>query len=292
MGNQKGRAEEKTSSELNENRFRLGSPLKFSGLALVLLLISLPLYCSASIAPPQYSFYQFANQTPVIITAPGQSPITHIMVRHGLSFVSTPILPTDANATYNFTIPYGTAIINGTALAAGSNMSYVVNESYIENTTYDKNGTASNIIMANATIIYNVSVSQVSSSPCITTNLESVVYCTNATTPDVIHVPIYNGKFALTGNNWYPLNITFSASLISGNTAPFNFTVHDITNNTNLVPLTTITANSVNVQKNFKIPINQQIEITFNSGGNSNYSKVQDDPITFPTNIENTSQST
>lgn len=140
---------------------------------------------------------------------------------------------------------------------------------------------SSNSILA----LYNITVSKASPSPCIYTNLEPVPYCTNSTAPLQIHVPVINGTYALTGQDWYPLNITFNASLQYGNEAPFNFTVKDVSNGTVLIPLTTITSNSVYVSEKFKIPVTQSIEISFSSGGNANYSKVIDDPLTIPTDI-------
>ena len=37
--------------------------------------------------------------------------------------------------------------------------------------------------------------------------------------------------------------------------------------------------------KHYKIPVTQQVEISFDAAGDDNYSKIVNDPITFPTNI-------
>ncbi len=136
-----------------------------------------------------------------------------------------------------------------------------------------------------ALTLYNVTVRKAPSSPCIYTNLEPDPYCSNSTTPLQIHVPVIGGQYALTGKDWYPLNITFSASLLAGNLATFNFTVKDVSNGTVLTPLTTITANSVDVHESFRIPITQMVEISFSSSGDANYSSIVDDPVTVPANI-------
>ena len=120
---------------------------------------------------------------------------------------------------------------------------------------------------------------------CIYINLASSPFCANATTPDRISVPVINGHYGLTQNTTYPLIITFKASLYGKQTAPFNYSVKDISNNTFLTPLTTTTANSLNVTQTFRIPVTDSVEITAGNGGNANYSKQYIDPVTVPSNI-------
>ncbi len=120
---------------------------------------------------------------------------------------------------------------------------------------------------------------------CIYVNLASAPFCSNATTPSYIHVPIIKGHYGLTNQTWYPLNISFRASLIGNQTAPFNFSVTDLTNGTALTPLTTITSNGIDVTENFKIGITNQVEITMGSAGDSNYTMQYTDPVTIPSNI-------
>ena len=101
----------------------------------------------------------------------------------------------------------------------------------------------------------------------------------------MISVPVINGRYALTGNDWYPLNITFKANLHGNNIAIFNFSIIDITNNTILTQSSNVNTSSINVKENFRIPIQDSIEISFNTGGNSNYSAIEDDPVTTPSGI-------
>ena len=120
---------------------------------------------------------------------------------------------------------------------------------------------------------------------CIYINLASSPFCANATTPDRISVPIINGHYGLTQSTTYPLIIRFKARLYGSQTAPFNYSVKDITTNTMLTPLTTTTTNSLNVTQTFNIPVKDSVEITAGNGGNANYSKQYIDPLTVPTNI-------
>jgi YVTN family beta-propeller protein len=120
---------------------------------------------------------------------------------------------------------------------------------------------------------------------CIYINLASSPFCANATTPDRINVPVINGHYGFTQNTTYPLIITFKASLYGKQIAPFNYSVKDISNNTFLTPLTTTTANSLNVKQTFNIPVTDSVEITAGNGGNANYSKQYIDPVTVPSNI-------
>ena len=120
---------------------------------------------------------------------------------------------------------------------------------------------------------------------CININLASTPFCANATTPDIIHVPIINGHYGINGGTTYPLIIKFKAKLFGSQTSPFNYSVKDITTNSMLTPLTTITTNSLNATQTFNIPVQDSVEITAGNGGNANYSKQYIDPLTLPTNI-------
>ena len=142
------------------------------------------------------------------------------------------------------------------------------------------------VLLQNGTIDFvYANIKKASPSACIYVNLAASPICTNATTPAVIHVPVYEGHYGLTNQTWYPLNVTFKASLIGNQTAPFNFSIFDLTNGTKLIPLTTVTSNSLNVSENFRISISDSVEITAGSAGNSNYTAQYTDPVSAPAGI-------
>ena len=168
---------------------------------------------------------------------------------------------------------YGSVIVNNTYLSAGQ---------VYKNATYSFTK-LNNLTLSNITFSNN-KITKANNEACISTNLNQYQYCSNATTPDIISVPIINGHFGLTNLTYYPLNITFSSHILN-NQLKYNYSVIDKTNNTILQPLTQITNGSIIIQKNYKINLNQSVEISFNVSGNNNYSKIIDDPITSPTNI-------
>ena len=142
------------------------------------------------------------------------------------------------------------------------------------------------LLQAGKVSIINASVNKAPPSACIYINLAASPICSNATTPAYIHVPVYHGHYGLTNQTWYPLNVSFKAHLIGNQTAPFNFSIVDLTNGTKLTPLTVISSNGLNVSENFKVNISDSVEITVGSGGNSNYSAQYTDPITTPAAIQ------
>ncbi|MGI0100375.1 MAG: hypothetical protein ACREBH_01465, partial [Candidatus Micrarchaeaceae archaeon] len=182
---------------------------------------------------------------------------------------------------------YGSIMQNGSFAPAGKALEYVginnttttANKNMISQLLVQKPSTTSDITF------YHYNILKAEPNACISTNLESYQFCSNATAPLVIHVPVINGRYGLTGNDWYPLNITFTAGLLSNNKAQFNFSVVDLTNGTAILPLSTIVSNSIDIQENFRIPATHEIEITFSTSGNDNYTKMVDDPLTVPTNI-------
>ena len=120
---------------------------------------------------------------------------------------------------------------------------------------------------------------------CVDTNLGNVCTTTNQTKPVPLGVPVINGHFGLTQNNWYPLNVSFKSSLLANNTASWNVTIKDITNGTVLFNQI-INSKDVNITKNYKIPVTQQVEMTIKTSGNQNYTSLIEDPITAPTGIQ------
>lgn len=141
-------------------------------------------------------------------------------------------------------------------------------------------------IINNSQYIYDVKIQKTSSSPCIHLSLVSTSFCTNATVPVKIFVPLINGRYGLTNQKFYPLNLTFTANLLKGNKANFNFRVRDLTNGTDLTPEVNFSSvGSVNVRYQLKVKVTDQVEINFNSNGDANYSAVTDDPLIIPTNI-------
>ena len=185
------------------------------------------------------------------------------MVDHFSNFMS--------NFSVNFitlNYAYGTFIRKGRVVPANT----IMNFSSMDNHT-------------GLVYVYKVNIKRANPDACIYVNLESVPFCSNATTPSRISVPVINGRYALTGNNWYPLNITFKANLLGTNIAPFSFSIIDATNNTVLTSANTMITNSINVNESFRVPIQDSIEISFNTAGNANYSAIKDDPITTPTGI-------
>ena len=163
------------------------------------------------------------------------------------------------------TAPYGTVQQTGINITAGNTLKYAT---YV-------NGTINFI---------STSVKQTSSNPCVNTNYGGP-YCTNSTTPQPIPFIITP---AMKAQGTYPLTVRLTASLAPGNQASFNYSIQDITTNTQLTAYTTLTSSQVNVVRNYNVPITDQVEIVFNAkpinGGAINYSKVIDDPVTYPTN--------
>ncbi len=141
-------------------------------------------------------------------------------------------------------------------------------------------------LLQNGTLDFiTVDVRKAPSSACIYINLAAAPFCSNATTPEQIHVPVHAGHYGLTNQTWYPLNVSFRASLIGNQTTSFNFSVIDITNGTRLTPLTTITSNGLNVNENFRISVTDSVEITVGRSGNANYTTQYTDPVTVPSSI-------
>ncbi len=158
------------------------------------------------------------------------------------------------------TIPY-----NGT-LAAGNVLKYAAD--------------------ANGSITFYNNTTTKAQAACIYINLVSVPFCANATTPQRISVPVFNGHYGISGGITYPLTVAFKAKLFGSQTAPFNYSVIDLTSNTALIPLTnTANTNNLNVVQSFSVPIADSVEITAGSRGSLNYSSQYIDPVTVPTNI-------
>jgi len=166
-------------------------------------------------------------------------------------------------------IPYGHIKLSGNYLSANKAVSFSVFNSS-QRTLY--------IIKAN--------IIKASPQLCVDTNLGNVCTTTNQTTPVPLGVPVINGHFGLTQNNWYPLNVSFKSSLLANNTASWNVTIKDITSNTILFS-NTINSKNINITKNYKIPVTHQVEMKMiiKTSGNSNYTSLIEDPITVPSDI-------
>jgi hypothetical protein len=164
---------------------------------------------------------------------------------------------------YNSISPYGTVATSAVYQKANTNAYYAYT-----------NTSQGNLYIYNVSILKNPSPGAITvTSPTQTT------YNVNATTPAHITVATCGGVLCVSNKAYYYLNFSFTSQLLSGNKAIYNYTVHDITNGTNLVPLTTTSnTTSLNVQESFKIPATQSVEITEGSGGDFNYSKQYIDP--------------
>ena len=79
--------------------------------------------------------------------------------------------------------------------------------------------------------------------------------------------------------------MSFKSSLLANNTASWNVTIKDITNNTILFSKT-INSSNINITKNYKILVAQQVEMIIKTSGNSNYTSIIEDPVTAPTGIQ------
>ena len=165
-------------------------------------------------------------------------------------------------------IPYGKIMLAGRHLGA----MHLVNTSI-----YNKTDNS----------LYLVKIKIVKASPqlCVDTNLGDVCTTTNQTTPVPLGVPVIGGHFGLTNNNWYPLNVSFKSSLLANNTASWNVTIKDITNNTILFSKT-INSSNINITKNYKIPVTHQVEMIIKTSGNQNYTSLVEDPVTIPSGIQ------
>jgi len=166
------------------------------------------------------------------------------------------------------TIPYGHIKLSGNYLSANKAVNFSVFNSS-QRTLY--------IVKANVT--------KASPQLCVDTNLGDVCTTTNQTIPVPLGVPVIGGHFGLTSNNWYPLNVSFKSSLLANNTASWNVTIKDITNGTVLFS-NTINSKNINITKNYKIPVTQQVEMIIKTSGNSNYTSLIEDPITVPSGIQ------
>ena len=130
----------------------------------------------------------------------------------------------------------------------------------------------------------NYNVTKASKSFCITTNLASQEFCTNETTPVQISVPIVDGLAIQTHGPYYYLNLTYTGSLLSGNNA--NVTISIINKTSNAVMYSnTFATNSLSQSFSYKIPVTTQVEFSILSSGDSNYTALNIDPVTTPTDI-------
>jgi len=166
------------------------------------------------------------------------------------------------------TIPYGHIKLSGKYLPANKVVNFSVFNSKLRT-------------------LYIVKANIIKASPqlCVDTNLGNVCTTTNQTTPVLLGVPVINGHFGLTQNNWYPLNISFKSSLLANNTASWNVTIKDITNGTVLFNQI-INSNDINITKNYKIPVTHQVEMIIETSGNQNYTSLIEDPVAAPTGIQ------
>jgi len=165
-------------------------------------------------------------------------------------------------------IPYGHIKLSGNYLSANKAVSFPV-----------FNSSQRTLYIIKATVI------KASPQLCVDTNLGDVCTTTNQTTPVPLGVPVINGHFGLTQNNWYPLNVSFKSSLLANNTASWNVTIKDLSNGTVLFNQI-INSKNINITKNYKIPVTQQVEMVIKTSGNSNYTSLIEDPVTAPTNIQ------
>ena len=160
---------------------------------------------------------------------------------------------------------YGSTV-DKTIIPAGTSKSYA-----------QYNSTTGSVVFANTLVTKNPTPA------CIYISLSSVPFCSNATTPQRIPIVTFNGHVGSpSGPTYYWLNVSFVSNLVDNNSAPFNYTIKDLTNGTYLIPTTTATTSSLHVTASYKIPASQQIEISAGSAGNANYSSQYIDPVTYP----------
>jgi len=177
-----------------------------------------------------------------------------------------------------------------TSLIAYRNISKTIPYGYIKlSRNYLSANKAVNFSVFNSSqrTLYIVEANVIKASPqlCVDTNLGDVCTTTNQTTPVPLGVPVINGHFGLTQNDWYPLNVSFKSFLLANNIASWNVTIKDITNGTILFNQI-ISSKNINVTKNYKIPVTQQVEMTIKTSGDQNYTSLVEDPVTVPTGIQ------
>lgn len=217
------------------------------------------------------SVIQFSNSTPAFNGMASLSPLQQSELTTLITGIQT-LFPSVANyiqlSTQNITYQYGSFIYNGNLVTPNHGFNFSSADQYTGQYR-----------------LYRIKTVKAQSAACIYISLAPAPFCANATTPQKISVPVINGHYGVTGGTTYPLSISFKASLIGTQTAPFNYSVEDITTNTFLTPFTAVTTNNLNVVQSFTIPITDSVEITAGNGGNANYSRQWIDPVTVPTNI-------
>ena len=163
-------------------------------------------------------------------------------------------------AIYSFNesikVPYGNVMQMRRYVKAGSTLHYVA---------YNTHGIIT---------YYNVSITKAQPRLAIKVN-GAVVALPNSTS--TIHVPV------LKGQKTYSISLSLYSSLVQGNAANYSYEIK-FSNGSVINGQSTVTA--VNYSNTFTLPANQNATITFEMGGNENYTAVDPGAIVIPAVIE------
>ncbi|MEM0202096.1 MAG: hypothetical protein QXR73_02875, partial [Candidatus Micrarchaeaceae archaeon] len=155
----------------------------------------------------------------------------------------------------NISVPYGKIFENKIYKKAGSILHYVA---------YNTHGIVTD---------YNVSITKATPRLAIHVNGATL---SAPNTVSKIYVPI------LPGQKKYNISLSLVSSLIEGNTADYSYRIL-FSNGTSIV--NTINTSSVNYSNTFVLPSNENATITFDVGGNANYTAVDPGVIVIPSSI-------
>ena len=201
----------------------------------------------------------FSNLTPL-----SNSQVSKFYAAAGSLAAQFPLAAGSFNiSTQNVTLAYGSLRVSGAPAAAGGAYRFAQSNKY-----------------TGSFKVYNVKVVKATPPLTLTINGRTVQQSKN-TTVEVIHVPVVNGQVGLSGNRYYALNVSMSASLL--NSLPMNYSV--VAGNGVTLYSGSTDAASLSKTLNYLLPANQQVFIDLSSAGNSNYTYA--DPLVeiIPTNI-------
>ena len=217
------------------------------------------------IAPLQLSYQEMSN-----LTALSQNQISVIRSKLNRSYTDSGVALHGFNtrpqmnlnnlsAVHSFNesidVPYGDILQMNRYVKAGSVLQYVA---------YNTHGIVT---------YYRVNIEKAQPKLAIKVNGD-VLAVPNSTA--IIHVPV------LPGQRTYTIYLSLNSSLALGNIANYSYEIK-FSNGTTIDK--SINASAVNYSNTFTMPTNQNATITFETGGDSNYTAVDPSGIIVPTSI-------
>ena len=214
------------------------------------------------ISPIYLSYQEMSNLTPLSqnqINAAKSELNFHANKIHSMEIGSYQIQGSTA-AIYSFNesirVPYGNVMQMRRYVKAGSTLHYMA---------YNTHGIVT---------YYNVSITKAQPRLAIKVN-GAVVALPNSTS--TIHVPV------LKGQKTYSISLSLNSSLAQGNAADYSY---EIKFSNGSIISGSRSAGEVNYSNAFTLPADQNATITFEMGGNENYTAVDPTAIVIPAVIE------